>query len=119
MIFEKINPLILEQKEKEKEDDKQWKKDERKRVNEEAAKLGKSPPKRLKRRIICSICKPRLEFEGLDVLGMMSNKISIITIFGHIVEMFSRNNVYDKWIAILINLLNLLNLKMSDVTKKL
>ena len=57
---------IIERKEKIKEEDKQWKKEERKRVNEIAEKLGKPPPKRLRKRLICNQCSPRVEFECSD-----------------------------------------------------
>ena len=57
---------IIENKEKIRQEDKQWKRDERTRINELAKKLGKPPPKRLRKRYLCSICEPRKEFESPD-----------------------------------------------------
>ena len=57
---------IIERKEKIKEEDKLWKKQERARVNEIAEKLGKPPPKRLRKRLICNLCSPRVEFDTPD-----------------------------------------------------
>ena len=55
---------ILDKKEKIREQDKLWKKQERARVNALAEKLGKPPPKRLKKRHICHLCDPRIEFQS-------------------------------------------------------
>lgn len=58
---------IIDKKEKIKEADKLWKKQERARVNELAEKMGKPPPKRLRKRFLCSLCDPRIEFESSDI----------------------------------------------------
>ena len=57
---------ILEQKEKIKEEDRKWKKEERIRVNKLAQELGHKPPKRLRKRHFCGLCQPRIEFESLE-----------------------------------------------------
>ena len=57
---------ILQKKEEIREVDKLWKKQERARVNKIAEKLGKPPPKRLRKRLMCQICKPRIEFDSPD-----------------------------------------------------
>lgn len=57
---------IIEKKEKIREEDKQWKKQERARVNAIAQSLGQPPPKRLRKRLLCTHCDPRIEFEAAE-----------------------------------------------------
>ena len=53
----------------EREEDKEWRKQERIRVNEIYAKLGQNPPKRIRQRVLCTLCRPRIEFDTFDTLN--------------------------------------------------
>ncbi len=57
---------VIEKKEQEKAEDRLWKKRERERVNEFAEKMGRPPPKRLRKRLLCTLCQPRIEFDLSD-----------------------------------------------------
>ena len=66
LLYKENHVGIIENKEKIRQEDKMWKKNERARINELAKKLGKPPPKRLRKRFLCILCEPRKEFESPD-----------------------------------------------------